>query len=202
MDEVPIPYEAPYHTGHVATDDKTVLSQMVHMVSAPPAAADEGGSSSFVISAPVWHDEELEGIIDDTQDLDLPNAPSPPRVQPTSVSSPPLFPAPPSKDKMAAPNFYDYPYSFEEDIGSLDPESEPSAPPFEGHGPSAPPLEDAGMVPSAPPLPDEPSPSAPDWHLEEDEQNSHDPERDQHLQPFPSTSVPVTVVGFLPSYRA
>jgi hypothetical protein len=61
---------------------------------------------------------------------------------------------------MAAPDFYDYPYSFEEDVGSLQPEAEPSAPPFEEHSP---PLKDDQMVPSAPPLPDELLPSVPEW---------------------------------------
>lgn len=178
-DDDPIPYDDSYHAGHVAIDDKSLLARMAHLASAPPPNADEGGSSALVISAPDWHDEELERVMDDSL----------PHGQHSTSSFPRLFPAPPAKDKMAAPNFYEYPYSFEEDADSL--AFEPSAPPFEQHAPSAPPLEDAEIVPSAPPLPEEPSPSAPDWVLEEDA------EGDRQLSSFPTP-----VIGHLPSYRA
>jgi hypothetical protein len=178
-DDDPIPYDDSYHAGHVAIDDKSLLARMAHLASAPPPNADEGGSSALVISAPDWHDEELERVIDDSL----------PHGQHSTSSFPQLFPAPPAKDKMATPNFYEYPYSFEEDADSL--AFEPSAPPFEQHAPSAPPLEDAEIVPSAPPLPEEPSPSAPDWVLEEDA------EGDRQLSSFPTP-----VIGHLPSYRA
>jgi len=146
------------------------------MVSAPPSAPDQGGSTELVISAPVWDDQVPEG--------DYPHGAS--RDPPPS---PHVFPAPPSKGKMAAPDFYDYPYSFE-----LDFEAEPSAPPFEEHGVSAP-------VPSAPPLLDEVSPSAPDWDGgDEGIGQGHDRDIDPpHLQPSPSTSPTDSV---LPSYLA
>jgi hypothetical protein len=181
-DDDPIPYDDSYHAGHVAIDDKSLLAQMVHLASAPPPNADEGGSSALVISAPDWHDEELERVIDNSL----------PHGQPSTSSFPQLFPAPPAKDKMATPSFYEYPYSFEEDADSL--ALEPSAPPFEQHAPSAPPLEDAEIVPSAPPLPEEPFPSTPDWVWEGDAESDR--------QQLPSFPTPVPVVGHLPSYRA
>jgi len=61
------------------------------------------------------------------------------------------FPPPPSKGKMAESSFYAYRSSFEEFSELIDPELEPSAPPFEA--PSAPGL-DMTMLPSAPPLAD------------------------------------------------
>ena len=58
------------------------------------------------------------------------------------------FPLPPTKSRLAAPQFYEYPSSFEEDVIGMDPPSGPSAPPFEVAAATAP--------PSAPPLePDE-----------------------------------------------
>jgi hypothetical protein len=177
-DDDPIPYDDSYHAGHVAIDDKSLLAQMAHLASAPPNA-DEGGSSVLVISAPDWHDEELERVIDDSL----------PHGQPNTSS---FFPAPPAKDRMPTPNFYEYPYSFEEDADSL--ALEPSAPPFEQHTPSAPPLEDAEIVPSAPPLPEEPFPSAPDWVWDEDAEGDR--------QQLPSFPTPVPIIGHLPSYRA
>lgn len=185
----PLLYDNSYHAGHVATDDKAILAQMAHMVSGPPVAT-QSGSSELVISAPDWHDEVLEGV-DDARDL----ADSPVlRELPPSVPSSCLFPPPPSKHNMAGREFYDYPNSFE----PLDPDAEWSVPPFEEYGGSAPPLEDAEMVPSAPPLLD-----VPDW--EDANGQGHDRDRDlphQHLQPSCSTSVPAASVSPLPSYYA
>lgn len=199
----PMPYDDSYHVGHVATDDKTLFARMAHMASAPPRNTDEGGSSALVISAPDWQDEdedeELERVIDNTRAHGRPlSAP----LDPLSTSFH-LFPPPTAKDKMAAPNFYEYPYSFEEDEGTLEPE--PSAPPFEQHGPSAPPLGDAEMVPSAPPLPEPPSPSAPDWDWGGGERSglAFDPEEEiPQRHPSCPTPTPVPVTGHLPSYRA
>jgi hypothetical protein len=192
----PMPYDDSYHAGHVATDDKTVLARRAHMASAPPIATDETGSSTLVISAPVWHDEELEAI-DDTQHHDQSGASSLPLGHH-------IFPAPPSKDKMAASDFYDYPYSFEEDVDSLEPEAGPSAPPFEEHNADVSPLEDSNMVPSAPPLPEDPLPSAPDWDWQDDERITDDDDLHESgsQQDYSSDSGPTTVARNLPSYHA
>jgi hypothetical protein len=88
-----------------------------------------------------------------------------------STSTPSPFPPPPSKGSLLAPNFYDYPYTFEDmEIENLEPEFGPSAPPFE-ETPSAPLVDehDLALVPSAPPMLDDddfyvnesPVPSAP-----------------------------------------
>ena len=199
MGDDPMPYDDSYHAGHVATDDKTVLARRAHMASAPPIATDEAGPSTLVISAPVWHDEELEAI-DDTQHHD--------QSGPSSLSlGHHIFPAPPSKDKMAATDFYDYPYSFEDDVDPLELEAGPSAPPFEEHNADASLLEDSNMVPSAPPLPEDPLPSAPDWDWQDDDERNtdgHDLHEDGSQQDdhFPSDSVPTTVTRNLPSYHA
>lgn len=74
-----------------------------------------------------------------------------------STSTPSPFPPPPSKGSLFAPNFYDYPYAFEDmEIENLEPELGPSAPPFE-ETPSAPLVDehDLGLVPSAPPMLDD-----------------------------------------------
>lgn len=173
----PISYEEDQHqhahhyhhtTGHVATDDKNLLSQMSQMASAPHTESEESGSSSHVtgvsVSAPVWYDEELEVALDASREL---------LSEPSSSSMP--LPPPPSKGKMAAPQFYGDPYSFEEDVHSLEPSYEPSAPPFEEHAttPSAPPLEDGELAPSAPPFSEDIVASAPP-HDEEHVGQDHD----------------------------
>lgn len=124
-----------------------------------------GPAGVHQVSAPEWRDEELEEVIAATQENNADDYPQPS----ASASSP--FPPPPSKASLASPNFYDYPYAFEEmEIAGFEPELGPSAPPFEeaqGYGvgegdippivPSAPPmLEDEDfcveLAPSAPPL--------------------------------------------------
>jgi hypothetical protein len=203
-DEVPIPYDDSYHIGHVATDDKTLLARMATMASAPPVEPDEGGSSRLQTSAPIWDDEHLEDIIDGLDDAEI----APSSHTSSSLSSLPsashsLFPAPPSKGKMAARDFYDYPYLFEEDVSSLEPEMGPSAPPFEEHTPSAPPLvNEPEMTPSAPPLMEEFLPSAPPaW---EDGEGGQDHDREESPQPHSSQPLsPVSISDIvLPSYHA
>jgi len=54
-----------------------------------------------------------------------------------------MLPLPPPKSRMAAPTFYEYLASFEEDIIGVEPDAGPSAPPFE---------IDECLAPSAPPL--------------------------------------------------
>lgn len=72
---------------------------------------------------------------------------------------PPIFPAPPSKAQLAAPNFYEYPSTFEAELAGADAGLHSSAPPFDYEMPSAPPADDADAcmdaVPCAPPLIDE-----------------------------------------------
>jgi hypothetical protein len=203
-DDVLIPYDDSYHAGHVATDDKTLLAHMATMASAPPVEPDEGESSTLQTSAPVWDDEQLEDIIDGLDDTEIgpSHTSSPPPSLPSASHS--LFPPPPSKGKMVAPDFYDYPYSFEEDVSTLEPEMGPSAPPFEEHTPSAPPCEELEMKPSAPPLMQEFLPSAPDWEDGEGGQD-HDREESPHQRssrPPSPASISATSYSVLPSYHA
>ncbi|KAF8274278.1 hypothetical protein EI94DRAFT_1696194 [Lactarius quietus] len=122
-------------SGHVATDDKALLSRRAALASAPSES-----SSRLEPSAP---------SIDDDDDFEFssesrPSSPvcdaydseqRPPYVAPAS-----LLPPPPSKGKL---NY---------DIATIEP----------GLGPSAPPFEESVAVPSAPPLDlDVPVPSAP-----------------------------------------
>jgi hypothetical protein len=203
-DDVPIPYDDSYHAGHVATDDKTLLARMATMASAPPVEFDEGGSSTLQTSAPVWDDEQFEDIIDGLDDTEIgpSRTSSPPPSLPSTSHSP--FPPPPSKGKMAAPDFYDYPYSFEEDVSTLEPEMGPSAPPFEEHTPSAPPLEEPEMMPSAPPLMPEFLPSAPDWEEGEGGQNHDREESPHHHSSRPPSPASISAISYsvLPSYHA
>ncbi|KAF9486485.1 hypothetical protein BDN70DRAFT_870040 [Pholiota conissans] len=155
------------HAAHVATDDKALLARLAMLASAPPEDESAVSSQSTLqVSAPEWEDEDLESI-------------APHLVNPssTSTSFSPMFPPPPSKERLAAAEFYDYSYAFEEmTIPEL--EAGPSAPPFEEG--SAPHLD--LLVPSAPPLFEDdefaPSddaqaqPSAPSWDLAS--QNEHD----------------------------
>ena len=134
------PHRYPHTTGHLATDDKNVLSQMTWMASAPEDDESSSHAASASVSAPVWHDETLEEALNASR-------------EPPSTSLPP----PPSK---GTPQFYEDPYSFEEDVHTIEPSYEPSAPPFEEHAttPSAPPLD---MMPSAPPFLEDVIASAP-----------------------------------------
>ncbi|KAI0652310.1 hypothetical protein C8Q79DRAFT_89843 [Trametes meyenii] len=108
-----------------------------------------------------------------------------------------VLPSPPAKVPLQGPMFYEYPDEFERDVETVEPVTEPSAPPFEE--PSSPPLEYAELdaseihhvqshmiAPSAPPLDyaDEASPtsegllpSAPplDMHADEDQAEGMSP---------------------------
>jgi hypothetical protein len=141
------------HAAHVATDDKALLARLAMLASAPPEdESDTEPGSSPQISAPEWEDEPLEDIAPHLVNSSSSNAFSP------------MFPLPPpSQERLAATEFYDYLYAFE-DLTLSDLEAGPSAPPFEEA--SSPQQE---LVPSAPPLfedddfaPD-PQPSAPGW---------------------------------------
>ncbi|THV01429.1 hypothetical protein K435DRAFT_836827 [Dendrothele bispora CBS 962.96] len=163
-------YTPSAHAGHIATDDKTILERMALFASVPP---EEDGSSRLSdqhvqVSAPLWYDEQLEDFAD-------PETPGPPS-SPTAPDHPPyhsLFPSPPASasEKGKMREYYDYEYSFgssslDHDILTVEPESGPSAPPFEAaelHSklfPSAPPIgeedeleyvDELRLTPSAPP---------------------------------------------------
>ena len=144
-------------SGHVATDDKALLSRRAALASAPLES-----SSRLSPSAP---------SIEDGDDFEFssgsrPSSPvhdaygseeQPPYEPPTS-----LLPPPPSKGKLK----YDLDINYE--IATIEP----------GLGPSAPPFEESGAVPSAPPLDlNVPVPSAPAIVTERDDDMRDDVHR-------------------------
>lgn len=163
----------PLHA-HVATDDKALLARLADLASAPPEDSSPDGRPHDEphVCVPEWQDEELD-------DFAL-HGSAPHQAAGTS-----LFPPPPSKERLAAAESYQYSLQLEEDMETTEPEPEPSAPPFEeGSGP--PTLGgDNQLVPSAPPLLEDDDsgleyvpdlqPSAPHWEPSEttDAQN-HD----------------------------
>jgi len=160
----------PLHVAHVATDDKSLLARLADLASAPPPedyANSTGISDTTQVSAPVWHDEDMES--------NQPNAIS---TDASICSFSPMFPPPPSKEQLAAAEFYNYPFAFDEmEPTNLD--SEPSAPPFEEDSSLT--LE-VDLVPSAPslldndhPIPDSEA-NAPEWDPDVNEEP--DPHRE------------------------
>lgn len=155
---------------HVATDDKAVLARLADLASAPPSegSAQESSSQLPQVSAPEWRDEEMEEYLAQEGASDVVESSEGEAVRPTSSSA---FPPPSEKVSLRAPNFYDYPYAFEEmDIAGMEPELGPSAPPFEERNSDAGPdggAQSSSLVPSAPPMPEgddmytDLSPSAP-----------------------------------------
>ena len=132
----------PLHIAHVATDDKSLLARLADLASAPPSddyPDSTGISDTTQVSAPAWHDEDMESHQHDIS------------TDASTCSLPPMFPPPPpSKERLAAGDFYNYPFAFDEmDSAILD--SEPSAPPFEEDSSLT--LE-INLVPSAPSLSD------------------------------------------------
>jgi len=124
------------HAAHVATDDKAVLRQMEVLSSQPPT--EPGSSCDVHGSAPVLYEDDVESLEYEggSNPVTAPGFPLPP----TSLSS--------SKGKAAALEYYDY------DDLSVEPDLQPSAPPFEAENPivpSAPPQGEAQPHPSAPP---------------------------------------------------
>ncbi|THH33398.1 hypothetical protein EUX98_g784 [Antrodiella citrinella] len=175
------PSYLPSDVAHVATDDKGLLARMATMASAPPAESTSTfmpaalGTSSAAIypSVPVLDEFEDELHFDDLpspepgfedasseySDSLMAQLPAPSYSHDPSHTP---FPLPPAKSRLAAPLFYEYPSSFEEDVIGTEPPCGPSAPPFEvaavAPSASAPPLDlgdvgvdDGGLVPSAPP---------------------------------------------------
>ena len=139
-------------SGHVATDDKAILSLRSGLASAPP-----GFNADFPQSASV-------PSVEDEDMFELPSESSPPfpthdayGYEPQPPYSPPttLLPPPPSKGKQMFDYSHDWDISVNVDDTPVEPELGPSAPPFEESEvvPSAPPLDfDSDVyVPSAPP---------------------------------------------------
>lgn len=192
-DEAPgdvLPPADPFNAGHIATDDKAALARMASRASAPPlggvsASEEEGEPSTLFPTVPVLEDDfepiPPELLITDCIDYigtytaggRAAYSPGPsPLLVASGTRSPsysrepsphPTLPAPPSRTRLAAPTFYEYPVSFEEDILSAEPEAGPSAPPFahdDSLAASAPPAEldyeplDMVTLPSAPPMED------------------------------------------------
>lgn len=120
-------------TAHVATDDKTVLSRLADLASAPPNGAEIMSLSE--VSAP----DDLEFEIRTVSPI------------PTQISSgPSLFPPPPSKEKLSATEGLDYTFVYD-NLENAEPEAEPSAPPFE-ENPTMQSLPESVLLPSAPPI--------------------------------------------------
>lgn len=189
-----LPYTGPVNTAHIATDDKALLARMANLASQPPQDGSPcehtfhgDSAASSGPSVPVMDEfEEMPVMLSVVDEGDAPSGSSSawaPAVATSPVRDslsvripvptysrepsphPPFFPAPPSKAQLAAPDFYEYPSSFEREDDtrtSMDLDIEvPSAPPFgfgDATGPSAPPLDDAstpmdqGPFACAPPL--------------------------------------------------
>lgn len=185
-----LPPADPFNAGHIATDDKAALARMASLASAPPLGGastfrGEGEPSTLFATVPVLEDD-FEPIPPELRITDCgdyvgtysglsggraAHSPGPsPLLTASGTQTPsysrepsphPTLPAPPSRGRLAAPTFYEYPVSFEEDILSAEPEAGPSAPPFaqtDTLAASAPPMEfdyeplDMVALPSAPPM--------------------------------------------------
>jgi hypothetical protein len=144
-------------SGHVATDDKAILSQRAALASAPL-----GTDSNFpqAASVPSMEEEDMFELPPGSR----PTSPSgdaygyeprPPYSPPTS-----MLPPPPSKGKQKFDYSHDWDICADVDI-TLEPQLGPSAPPFEESEvePSAPPFDLHMHVPSAPPMDTEDCPA-------------------------------------------
>jgi hypothetical protein len=133
-------------SGHVATDDKTILSQRAALASAPL-----GTDSNFpqAASVPSMEEEDMFELPPGSRPTSPSDGyePRPPYSPPTS-----MLPPPPSKGKQK----FDYSHDWDicADVVTLEPQLGPSAPPFEENEvvPSAPPFDLDMHVPSAPPM--------------------------------------------------
>ncbi|KAG2075166.1 hypothetical protein BDR04DRAFT_1092019 [Suillus decipiens] len=132
----------PSRTGHVAIDDKTHLSRMAELASAPPVIQYNihDGPSAIHESAPEWHDD-----FEDHPSQSVTAAPSETSLFKVGDSG---FPNPPSKSVLS-PGYFDG-HSYLQDITALDPTSLPSMPPYEAQ-PNVIPFEDTPAA-SAPPI--------------------------------------------------
>jgi hypothetical protein len=137
-------------SGHVATDDKAVLSLRAALASAPP---DSNSNIPPWASVPSMEDEDTfewpSGSRPSSPSSDdYVYEPHPPYSPPTS-----MLPPPPSKGKQRFDYSHDLDISVSLDSAAVEPSLGPSAPPFEECEamPSAPPLDFGVDVPSAPP---------------------------------------------------
>lgn len=140
-------------SGHVATDDKAILSRRTALASAPPGS---DSNISQLASVPSMEDEDMyelpPGLPPSSPTHDAYGyEPHPPYSPPTT-----LLPPPPSKGKQKFDYTHDWDISLDIDNATVEPQLGPSAPPLEESEvmPSAPPLDsDVHVhVPSAPPL--------------------------------------------------
>lgn len=138
-------------SGHVATDDKAILSLRAAMASAPP---DSNSNLPPSASVPSMEDEDTF----EWPSGSWPSSPSPDDYvyEPHPPYSPPtsMLPPPPSKGKQRFDYSHDLDISVNFDSTTVEPQLGPSAPPFEECEavPSAPPLDFDMHVPSAPPM--------------------------------------------------
>jgi len=174
-----------------------LLAHMAALASAPPSVEalsppDVPASSTTVYASVPPLGDEYEAVPFDVQVTDCDgdvvgepsgsrgtSSPVPPSEFPHMPTysrdhspCPSLLPPPPTKGRMAAPTFYEYPPSFEEDVLGLEPEMGPSAPPFD---------EEAHSAASAPPLEidyevEDASVPTPTLEDQEAEEFSHDEE--------------------------
>ncbi|KAH7914732.1 hypothetical protein BJ138DRAFT_1170370 [Hygrophoropsis aurantiaca] len=149
-----MPY-VPCFVAHIATDDKTQLARLEDLASAPPSINVDGASSSVqpLVSAPVWLDEPEDYTEDLPPHADVFLSP----VHGHMLSS---FPPPPSKVDTIS-NCFAKASSYGDDFETLEPENEPSAPPFDEPNDSI--LEAPALAPSAPPLEEDTS-HLDNWH--------------------------------------
>ncbi|KAF9245890.1 hypothetical protein BU15DRAFT_40791 [Melanogaster broomeanus] len=171
VEDEPIPYVPP-RGGHVATDDKAHLARIQELASSPPevvGATRAGSRPTQVVSAP-----ELDEVLDELDDFGVEACavPVPASFATRSLGLPPSFPPLPSKGDVPSGYFDGNPFCYGEEDGIpvLDPDAEPSAPPFDA-SPSAPPISDFDLDPSAPSLEDE-NTAFQDW----DRNSSYAPE--------------------------
>lgn len=144
IEDEPLPYIPP-SDGHVATDDKAQLAHIRELASSPPTMVDPAGASATQpVSAPEWHEVEV-----DLEDLGIDLSEVPMSFH--NFGSAPSFPPPLSKVDVPFGYLDDHPLRYGEgdDILVSLPIPGPSRP-LLGASPSAPPIDDPGLEPSAP----------------------------------------------------
>ncbi|KAH0838110.1 hypothetical protein J3R83DRAFT_6356 [Lanmaoa asiatica] len=139
-----LPYIPP-SDGHIATDDKAQLAHIRELASSP--MADTASPSTMQsVSAPEWHEveDDLDGL-----GIDLSEVPT--TFQ--NFGLPPSFPPPPSKADVPFGYLDDHPLRYGEgdDILFSLPVPGTLGPSLEAF-PSAPPIDEPGLEPSAPSL--------------------------------------------------